>query len=237
VRQALRIDPSSVEAHASAATIAAWIDCDAAKAEASFTTSLGLGESARAQRVFGIFLTVRERHDEARVMLRRARDLEPLSTHQDIAEAMCHFQSRRFEIARDRLGARTSELPAEARFHLALAEIYDGDTAPAAAIAAGWEDDSSGFPSLAFARGEIEARLGRPELARTLLANGHAATHFAAATLALSVGDDERAILELSLSIEDREPDQAWIRTDIRLDSLRGTAAFECLADRVREGR
>ena len=237
VRRALRIDPSSVEAHASAATVAAWIDCDPAKAEASFAASLGLGESARTQRIFGIFLTMQERHDEARAMLRRARDLEPLSTHQDIAEAVCHFQSRRFGIVRDRLGPRTSELPAEARFHLALAEIYSGETALAAAVAAGWEDDTSAFPSLAFARGEIEARLGRPDLARTLLANGHKATHFAAATLALSIGDDERATRELSLSIEAAEPDQAWIRTDIRLDSLRNTAAFERLAGRAFERR
>jgi len=235
-RQALRIDPSSVEAHASVATIAAWIDFDAEKAEASFTTSLGLGESARAQRIFGIFLTMQERHAEAKAMFRRARDLEPLSTHQDIAEAICHFQSRRFEIVRDRLGAQTSELPAEARFHLALAEIYGGDTALAGAVAAGWEDDTSRFPSLAFARGEIEARLGRPELARTLLANGHTATHFAAATLALAISDEERATRELSLSIEAREPDQAWIRTDIRLDGLRNTAAFERLADRALAG-
>ena len=236
-RQALRIDPDSAEAHASLATVAAWIDFDGAKAEASFTTSLGLGESSRASRIFGVFLTTRERPIEAEATLRRARGLEPLSAHQDIAEAVCLFQSRRFEVVRDRLGSRTSELPAEARFHLALAEIYDGDTAPAAAIAVGWEDDTSGFPSLAFARGEIEARLGRPELARTLLASGHAATHFAATTLALSVGDDERALRELSLSIEAREPDHNWIRTDIRLDSLRNTAAFEYLADRALEGR
>ena len=168
-------------------------------------------------------------------MLRRARDLAPLSTHQDIAEAVCHFQSRRFEIVRDRLGARTSELPAEARFYLALAEIFDGDTALAAAVAAGWEDDPSRSPSLAFARGEIEARLGRPEFARALLASGHTATHFATATLALSVGDDRQATRELSRSIEAQELDQTWIRTDIRLDGIRNTAAFERLADRALE--
>jgi hypothetical protein len=168
-------------------------------------------------------------------MFRRARDLEPLSSHQDVAEAICQFQSRRFETVRDQLGPRTGDVPAEARFYLALAEIYDGDTALAAAVAAGWDDETCGFPSLAFARGEIEARLGRPDLARTLLATRHNATHFATATLALSVGDDERAIQELSLSIEAREPDQAWIRTDIRLDGLRNTARFERLADRALE--
>ena len=40
---------------------------------------------------------------------------------------------------------------------------------------------------------------------------------------------------ELSLSIEAREPDRAWIRTDTRLDCLRNTAVFEGLVDRVRE--
>ena len=49
--------------------------------------------------------------------------------------------------------------------------------------------------------------------------------------------DDERALRELSLSIEAREPDHNWIRTDIRLDSLRNTTAFEYLADRMLEGR
>lgn len=230
-RRALAIDPSSVEAHASSATVAAWIDFDAAKAEASFTTSISLGESARASRIFGIFLTMRERHIEAVAMLRRARGLEPMSAHQDIAEALCHFQSRRFESALDRFGPRRSELPAEARFHLALADIHGGDTSLAAVIAAGWEDDTGGFPTLAFARGEIEARLGQSEPALTLLASGRAATHFAAATLALSVGDNECAIAELAQSIEAREPDRAWIRTDIRLDSLRNTTAFKRLAD------
>jgi TolB-like protein len=232
-RQALTIDPSSVEAHASLATVAAWIDFDAAKAEASFTTSIGLGDSARASRIFGIFLTMRERHIEADSVLRRARGLEPLSAHQDIAEAVCHFQSRRFGAARDRLGPRSSELPAEARFHLALADINGGDTSLAAAIAAGWDDDTDGPPALAFARGEIEAHLGRPEPGRTLLASERAATHFATATLALAIGDTERAIAELSRSIEAREPDRAWIRTDIRLDGIRDTAAFQRLADAI----
>lgn len=229
--QAIALDPSSVEAHASLATVAAWLDFDKVQAEAAFATSIRLGENARARRIFGAFLTILERHGEAERMFRQARSIEPISSQQDITEAVCHFQSRRFAVLLDRFGANPQGLPLEAAFHLALADIFGGMGRLAAEVISAWNEASAAtFPTLALALAELEALQGRPQRAERLLAGRPAASRFAIATLAAAVGDDGRSLAELEASIAARELARAWIRTDARLDRLRNTAGFDRLA-------
>ncbi|CAM5776642.1 hypothetical protein LMIY3S_05630 [Labrys miyagiensis] len=228
--QAIALDPSSVEAHASLATVAAWLDFDKVQAEASFTTSIGLGENARARRIFGAFLTILERHGEAESMFRQARNIEPISSQQDITEAVCHFQSRRFALLLERSGASARELPLEAAFHLALADIFGGNGRLAAEITGSWSDTAAAaFPALALAQAELEALASRPQRAEHLLARRPPATRFATATLAAAIGDESRAFAALEATVAERELDRAWIRTDARLDRLRNTPRFDQL--------
>ncbi|WP_051661248.1 hypothetical protein [Bosea sp. 117] len=227
--QAILLDPSSAEAHAARATIAAWLDFNREDAEASFSISTRLGGTARARRVFGAFLTILERHEEAEAMFRSARELEPFSIQQDIAEAVCHYQSRRFGVLLARFGPRRRELAAEARFHLALADIFGGEGKLATEIAEQWDEPNATASCLAFARAELEAWLGNADRARRLLAAHTPASEFAVATLAAAVGDGGHALTALTRSIAARQMDRAWIRTDARFDRLRNTKDFDAL--------
>ncbi|WP_342364133.1 hypothetical protein [Terrarubrum flagellatum] len=224
-RRALAIDPSSVEAHASLGAILAWFDFDR-RAEDSFVRSIGLGENARARRVYGAFLTILERHDEAQTLFREARALEPFSVQQDIAEAVCDFQSRRFEATKNGAIAIREESPPEVKFHLALSDLFGGRGDLAGRIARSWTNAMDFPPTLALARAELLAWMGEPDLARSLLAAFPSACRYSVATLALSVGDDGRAAAELAACIESREMARAWLRTDARIDRLRNSAIF-----------
>ena len=94
--RALEVDPEVVEAHTSLATIAGWLEWDWAAAEAGFQRALKLGENARTARFYGVLLTILERHADAERMFRRARSIEPFSIQQEIAEALSHYQARRY---------------------------------------------------------------------------------------------------------------------------------------------
>jgi len=95
VQRALQIDPDSVEAHSGLATIAGWLNWDRHAAAAHFRNALELGTNARASRLFGVLLTIMEDHDAADLQFKEARRIEPFSSQQDIAEAVCYFQARR----------------------------------------------------------------------------------------------------------------------------------------------
>src|SRR5262249_38170799 len=59
--RALELVPSSAEVNAAVGTMRAWLDGDCVAAEAAFQRALRPGKSARAARLYGVWLTTRER--------------------------------------------------------------------------------------------------------------------------------------------------------------------------------
>ncbi|MDE1145879.1 MAG: hypothetical protein PW843_04560 [Azospirillaceae bacterium] len=235
VRRALVADPQSVEAHAARATITAWLDRDAEGAEADFRQALRLGDHARAARLYGTLLTIFERHDEAEHLFRQARAIEPFSVQQDIAEAACHYQARRFALL-TQAPAPMEQAPAEVLVYRALAHIFTQEAAAAGALLAAVGQATARHPDLMFAQAEIKAWLGEPERGWRLLAAGDTggATAFAHATLAASLNDEVQGLAALNRAIDRRELSTVWLRTDSRFDVWRERAGFRALLDRLR---
>ena len=78
-RRALELDESLAEAHAALAYVKFRIDWDWAGAETEFKRALELKPDARSHEVYGLFLSIQERLDEAMTEMQRAQQLDPLS--------------------------------------------------------------------------------------------------------------------------------------------------------------
>lgn len=236
VLRALEIDSHSVEARAALATISAWFDRDPVAAEADFQRALKLGENARAARLYGVFLTIFERYEEAERLFKTARAIEPFSVQQDIAEAVSHYQTRRFQyLIGAGVGAGSKPVSLEVSVYRSLAHVFAGDPGEARSFVADADHAGANYPDLAFARAEIEAWLGQPERGLRLLnADGVVATHFARATLAAALRDEDRSFHALEEAMSQRELSTVWLRTDVRFDRMRETPRFTALLGRLK---
>lgn len=237
--RALEIDDQSSEGLTALATIEAWLERDAARAEATFQRALALGDTARAARIYGVMLTFGERHDEAASLFRLARAIEPFSVQQDIAEALSDFESRRFGSLVERSHATAGRgMPVEAVVFIALGQISGGHPDMARAALRDLEHTTIKHPDFRFARAEIEAWLGERERGRQILNNpGTDASSFACATLAAAIGDDERGLDALETAVSRWELSAVWLRTDARFDAWRRTARFQRVVEQLNAQR
>jgi len=86
---ALRIDPTSGEAHCTMAYVQTLWELDWAGAERGFRRALELSpSSADTHDLFGRLCTALERYDEALALLQRARELDPLAHRVDVATTL-----------------------------------------------------------------------------------------------------------------------------------------------------
>ncbi|MBZ9988167.1 hypothetical protein LB572_13805 [Mesorhizobium sp. BH1-1-5] len=233
--RALEIDPQSTEALTALATVQAWLERDRKAAEASFEAALQFGYSSRTARVYGSYLAALGLADDAERMFREARRIEPFSQQQDIAEAVSRFQSRRFDSMR--IQGQTVALrnaPIEALFYLALGNHFGKNDEGARECAKPLSHVLASHPQIVFADVEIEAWLGRPDRAVSLLRSGnHKASHFAHASLAASVADEASVFEHLTSALDRRELATVWMRTDVRFDFVRNAREYKSLLDRL----
>lgn len=234
-RAALAIDAESIEAKVAMATICAWLERDPPAAQAAFEAARSRGVNARANRLYGVFLSLFGRHDTAARLFREAREIEPFSTQQDIAEALSHYHARRHAALTDDARAeRLAGQPGEALVFVALAHVFGGKGEAAWRWIAQIRQQCSDTPEYLLMDAELEAWLGRPERARSLTAADLAkATHFARATLAAALGDESRVLAGLEAALDQGELSTAWMRSDARFDALRETPAFRRLLERL----
>lgn len=233
--RALGIDPLSVEAHTAMATVHAWLEWDRAAAEAAFQKAMALGDGARTTRLYGVFLAYCGHHGEAGRLFARARRLEPISTQQDCAEALCRFQARDFDALVAAAGSAGPAAP-EALFYRGLAGALGGAPQAALACAARLDAAEADYPLLATAAAELRAWAGDGEGAGTGAPAGRASSpsRFARATLAVATGALDAALDHLEAALAARELGVVWIGTDPRFDALRARERFAGILARLR---
>ncbi|MBP2551307.1 TolB-like protein/tetratricopeptide (TPR) repeat protein [Neorhizobium galegae] len=231
VEKALEIDPQSAEALTALGVVQAWLERDWAGAETSFNAAMNFGYHARTARVFGTYLAARGREDESERLFAEARRIEPFSQQQDIAETLSRFQSRNFARLSEMASAVTlRNAPMEALFYLALGAHFAGNSEFARHCLQPLGNMMMTHPLLVFASAELEAWLGSPDRAATLLKVGSAkASYFSHSTLACAIGDGEAALRYLHLALRKRELSTVWMRMDRRFDAIRDSDRFRAL--------
>ncbi|HKC62811.1 MAG TPA: tetratricopeptide repeat protein, partial [Pyrinomonadaceae bacterium] len=241
VEQALHIDDSLAEAHASLALVKGFYEWDWAGAESEYRRAIELNPGyASAHHWYGWSLALIGRLDEAIAEIKQASELDPLSLEINTDLGLSFLFAREFERAIEQF-EKVIEMDPNfiwTHFFMGWAEEQRGNYR--AAISEFQKtaqlDDS---PLIMAALGHTYAASGERDKALRVLeemkelqkARHVSSYHFAIMHAAL--GDRDEALEWLAKSYNAREEALAWLKVDPRLDTLRTDPRFIALQRRV----
>jgi TolB-like protein/tetratricopeptide (TPR) repeat protein len=236
VQRALELDPGLAEGHTSLGIIKLAFDWDLPAAEAEFRKAIALSPGD----IFGLhwlahYLEMAGRYPEARVALRQAADLDPLSPMYQTDLAMQHYMMADpgsvLTVANQAGAYAKPQLYQGALVAVALAEEQLGDRAAALAALGKVSPDCVeclGGGTHAF----LYARLGQQERARKLLAEMEVLSReryvsaVGVAVAATGLGETDEALAALERALGQRSPTLIYALRMPFLDSLRGEPRF-----------
>ena len=238
VERALALDPTLADAIALKAWIRFFSDRDWDGAEQLFREALAINPSSSvAHHRYALLLMTAGRFDEAIEHGRQALDLDPLSYRLVNGCAVIYFCARQY-VEAERL-ARESTVLAPDFFlaHLILGStlvaqrrIDEGIAAYRAALAVQPHD-----PDATASLGRALALAGRHDEARALLAALEAPdaprppSRYELAFLLAALGERERALAELELSLARHETELLYLGVDPLFDPLRADSRFDAV--------
>lgn len=242
-RRALELDSTLAEAHATLGTIAFVFDRNWRGAELQFRRALALEPGAsELYPPYSRFLLAMGRIDGSLASSERALQLSPLSPGLTHHLGWHYLHARQYDRARQTL-QRAVELDSTAwrvHFDLALLELASGnypaaETHLAVALAA--------VPQRAevqAALGQLYALSGRTDGARTMLRQLQVASTdryvspYLIASVEAALGQRAGAFATLDQAVKERAEQMAYLRIDLRVDSLRTDRRFLRLLRQLR---
>jgi TolB-like protein len=239
-QKALEIDHTLAEAHASLA-LATLYDYDFSVAERGFERAIELNPRyATAHHLFGFYLGLMGRYEEAYTEMQRALRLDPLSTIINAILGFVYIYTRRYDQAIEQF-ARTLELdPNSAPAHGGLGWAYRCKLLHEPAIAASrkavelWQGSSP----LAWL-GEAYAAAGRRDEAHQILeqlrelSKQRYVTPYGVGRIYAALGKKEEAFHWLETAYQQRAEWMVLLKVDPCLDDLRADPRFEHLLTRM----
>lgn len=239
--KALQLDDCLAEAHNSAALIKMYFDWDYAGAEDEFKRGVALNPgSASVHMWYGWYLALMERFDESLNELQRARELDPLSPPNINAIGVVYHWSRQSERAIAQFQKVLELYPNYAVALSFLAEAYalKGDIASARRIVEQIEPAAMDPQALSVS-GYVYAMSGDRDKAHAILKEfgersgpGYLpAINFAHVYAGL--GDHEQALEWLERACDDRASWIAFLKVDVKFDSLRSDPRFRELLSKA----
>lgn len=238
-RQALALDDTLAEAHASLAGVLYRYDWDWQGAEREFDLSLQLDPaSAETRRAHAVYLLALRRNAEALEEARRAWDLSPLSPVINVELGLALARNGRREEAIQRLQKTLDLDPGFSRVYVTLGITYEGSGDWPKVVAMMEKGDALGngdpLPFLGYAyaragrRREALAQLGRLEA----LARRQYVSPQSFATVHLGLGDKTRALAYLEKAYGERWFEPLGFAGEI-YDGLKDDARFQDLLRRM----
>jgi len=242
-RQAVEMDETLAEAHATAGWVCVNYDWDWHCAWASYERALALNpDYASVHQWYGEYLSYMGKHDEAIEHSRRAVELDPLSLIINTDLGQVYYYARRYDLAIQQL-RKTLEMDpdfAVAHFFLSFAHAENGDL-DSATEAAMQTLKHGAAPDLLYASqvATMRARAGRADEARRMLAEieGRAGTRyvspFAKALIYTALDETDLAFDYLERAFTARDHWMETVKVHPALDPLRDDARFESLLARM----
>ena len=242
--QALRLDESLTEAHTALAQYKAFYEWEWTEAEKELKRSLQLNPGyARAAFVYGMILSEQGRLDEAIAQLKRARELDPLSSEISGWIAFTYYLNREYDKS---IEESKKLLEADRSFYavylnLAQAYVQQRRYAEAEAEFNQWQTLIPAAPHPKAFRAHLYAVSGKREAALAILQELLKANTpqnyldpYFIATIYTGLGDKEQAFSWLEKAYQARSEDMLNMKGEPRLDSLRSDPRFADLLRRLK---
>jgi eukaryotic-like serine/threonine-protein kinase len=240
--QAVKIDETLAEPHASLGMTLMQYDWDWAGAEREFLRSIELDPKyPTAHNWYGIYLGSTGRAEQAVASQRRAQQLDPLSLIINTGAGWELYFARRHQEAIEQIRKTLDMDPTFARGHWFLGLAYEQEAMYREAIAEFQKafDLSEGSPSMLGSLGHAYALSGNLEKARQALAHLQELSKrryvppFDPAVIYAGLGDKERAFEWLEKAFEDRSWGMVRLKVDPRFDRLHADPRFASLLRRM----
>ena len=239
---ALRIDETLAEAHASLAMIDELYDWNWKSADTEFKRAIELNPNyATAHHWYAMYLSAMGRNDEALAEIRRAEALDPVSLITNTNEGWILFCARQYDQAINKLQATIEMDPNFANAHYKLALVYEIKGMYKEAVEEHLKskalsgDISENVEKLKAAYATSGSKGYYREELRQLKDNssrGYVLPKYFVLT-ELQLGNTEETLKWLEAAYKERTEPLAYLRVDPRFDSLRSDARFEDLLRRV----
>jgi eukaryotic-like serine/threonine-protein kinase len=240
--QAVKIDETLAEPHASLGMTLMQYDWDWAGAEREFQRSIELDPKYPTAHIwYGIYLGSTGRAEQAVASHRRAQQLDPLSLIINTGAGWELYFARRHQEAIEQIRKTLEMDPTFARGHWFLGLAYEQEAMYREAIAEFQKafDLSEGSPSMLGTLGHAYALSGNREKARQALAHLQELSKrryvppFDPAVIYAGLGDKERAFEWLEKAFEDRSWGMVRLKVDPRFDRLHADPRFASLLRRM----
>ena len=240
--EALELDNSLAEAHASLAFATMWYDYDFLTAEQEFERSIELNPRyAMGHSWFGFYLAMMGRYEEAYTEITRALRIDPHSSAIHYAFGFLYWSWRRYDQAIEQYEKALALEPANAIAHgfLCLAYLSKSLYKPAIGAAQKSVQLSQGASSFVALVGEAYAAAGCREEAHKVLeqlqevSKHQYVTPYLVARIYSALGDKDEAFRWLEVGYREHEALMVTLNTDPRMDELRSDRRFQNLMGRM----
>ena len=238
--QALQLDDTLVEAHASLALVHMLYDWDWIGAEAGFRKAIELNDHyATAHHWFGLYLAARGRFDDAIAEVERAQQLEPLSLPINTDLGLVLYLARRYDEAITQYRVAIDLDPA-------FSDAHEGILMASNEIGMYCQPISEFIRSPETFSRDVTARLDSAyaqsgvkgywraylELAEAPSSEVHSSPYVRARIYA-KVGERDQALHWLETALAERDGGLSLLKVDPGMDSLRAEPRFTSILERV----
>ncbi|HEX8475544.1 MAG TPA: winged helix-turn-helix domain-containing protein [Pyrinomonadaceae bacterium] len=239
---ALALDPLLAEAHASLAYVKIF-DWDWTEAEREYRRAIELKPSyATAYHWYALYLTAMGQSDSGLSMIKRAREIEPMSLPIMIGLGFYYYLTRQYERAVDEY-RKALEIDASfymAHFCVGMARVMESRFAEALEEYGIALRLSGGSPLLGAGIAHAYALQGRRKEVETVIrelkaqSGQQSFSPYCLAAIFSALGERDEAFRYLREACEARSEGLFWVKVDPMLDDLRADPRFDEILRRVR---
>ncbi|MGH9845638.1 MAG: tetratricopeptide repeat protein, partial [Blastocatellia bacterium] len=244
--KALEFDDSLCESHCTLGFYYLLYDWDFAAAEAAFKRAIELNPNfANAWDGYGFYLKATGQNDEAIRACQRATELEPLSLFMTLSLGWAYYFARQWDLALEQ-GRKVLEMDPNfgfAYWHRGMVCLQQRKFDDAIAAFRKAINLSGTHTTFVSYLGHALGRAGKPREARQMLSQLDAlrkrqyVSSYFVAMIHLGLGDLSGTVAWLEKACDERAGFLAFINVEPMLDSLRGSALFERLIEKIEGGR
>ena len=239
--RAIELDPEQVDAHVALARVALLYDWDFAAGEKEARRALEISpNSADAHHVLGWYYQFTGRREESLAEFEKAEKLDPLDAEPFATTAFGEYMARRWEaaIASARKGLKLVPDSGWLREVIALSLARLGRCSEAVSTAKEGAEKSHS-PMVLATSGGVYATCGKPEVARTVLAEIDEMVKtkyvcpYEVGVIYVGLSEKVEAFRWLDRGLEVRSECMPYARVDPRLDSIRSDPRYEALLRKI----